>query len=119
MAFVLKQSDTYTWPVSFEIPVDGGRHERHSFDGEFKRLPQSKVAPMVSELNKLDDGEDLDRITELAVEILVGWTGITDDAGEQVPFSQKALQQLLEVPLLGAAVLRAYFDSLKGAKRKN
>jgi len=50
---------------------------------------------------------------------LVGWSGITDDVGEQVPFSQKALQQLLEVPLLGAAVLRAYFDSLKGAKRKN
>jgi hypothetical protein len=119
MAFVLTQSDTYTWPVSFEIPVDGGRHERQNFDGEFKRLPQSKVAPMVSELNKLDDGEDLDRITELAVEILVGWSGVTDGAGEAVPFSQKALRQLLEIPLLGAAVLRAYFDSLKGAKRKN
>ena len=26
MAFVLKQSDTYSWPVTFDVPVDGGRH---------------------------------------------------------------------------------------------
>ena len=52
MAFVLKQSDSYTWPVTFDIPVDGGRHERQTFDGEFKRLPQSKIGPMVAELQK-------------------------------------------------------------------
>lgn len=119
MAFVLKQSDTYSWPVSFDIPVDGGRHERQTFDGEFKRLPQSKVGPMVAELNRLDDLGDLDRIGELAADVLVGWSGITDDNGKEVPFSQKALEQLLEVPMLAVMVLKAYLDSLKGAKRKN
>lgn len=119
MAFVLKQSDTYSWPVTFDVPVDGGRHERQTFDGEFKRLPQSKVGPMVAELNRLDDGADMERITELASEVLVGWSGVTDDSGKEIPFSQKALEQLLEVPLLAASVLRSYFDSIKGAKRKN
>ena len=119
MSFVLKQSDTYSWPVSFDIPVDGGRHERHTFDGEFKRLPQSRVAPMVAELDRLDAAGDLDRLTEMAAEVLVGWAGITDDTGKEVPFSQKALEQLLEVPMLAVAILRSYFDSLKGAKRKN
>jgi len=119
MAFVLKQSDTYSWPVTFDVPVDGGRHERQTFDGEFKRLPQSKVGPMVAELNALEDGGEMERITELACEVLVGWSGVTDDSGKDIPFSQKALEQLLEVPLLAAAVLRSYFDSLKGAKRKN
>ena len=38
MAFVLKQSDTYVWPVTFDIPVDGGRHEKQTFDGERRRL---------------------------------------------------------------------------------
>jgi hypothetical protein len=119
MSFVLKQSDTYSWPVSFDIPVDGGRHERQTFDGEFKRLPQSRVAPMVAELDRLDAAGDLDRLTEMAGEVLVGWSGITDDTGKDVPFSQKALEQLLEVPMLAVAILRSYFDSLKGAKRKN
>jgi hypothetical protein len=119
VAFVLKQSDTYTWPVAFDVPVDGGRHERQTFDGEFKRLPQSKVGPMVAELQRLEDLGDLDRITEIASGVLVGWSGINDDAGKEIPFSQKALDQLLEVPFLAVAVLKAYMDSLKGAKRKN
>jgi len=119
MAFVLKQSDTYTWPVSFDVPVDGGRHERQTFDGEFKRLPQSKVGPLVAELQRLEDLGDLDRITEMASEVLVGWSGISDDAGKEIPFSQKALAQLLEVPLLSVAILKSYMDSIKGAKRKN
>lgn len=119
MAFVLKQSDTYSWPVTVEIPIDGGRFDKHSFDAEFKRLPQSKVAPMVAELDRLDGASDLERLTEMAGEILVGWSGITDDAGKEVPFSQKSLEQLLEIPMLAVAILRSYFDSIKGAKRKN
>ena len=114
MAFVLKQSDTYTWPVSFEIPVDGGRHERHSFDGEFKRLPQSRIR----EIGKLiEDGEILDGA--VAAEVLVGWVGVTDADGKEIPFSQKALEQLLDFPLLATAIVMGYFASLQGAKRKN
>ena len=119
MAFVLKQSSSYSWPVSFDVPVDGGRHEKQTFDGEFKRLPQSKIGPMVAELGKLEDLGELDRITEIASDVLIGWSGINDDDGKEMPFSQKALEQLLEVPFLAVAVLKAYVDSIKGAKRKN
>ena len=74
---------------------------------------------MIAELSKLEELGDLDRITEIAGEILVGWSGVTADDGKDIPFSQKALQQLLEVPFLAVAVMKAYVDSLKGAKRKN
>lgn len=114
MAFVLKQSDTYSWPVTFEVPTDGGRHERQTFDGEFKRLPQSRIREM-GKLIETNDTTDM----EVASEVLVGWSGITDDQGQDVPFSQKALEQLLEVPLLATQVVAAYFQSLSGAKRKN
>jgi hypothetical protein len=119
MAFVLKQSDTYIWPVTFDLPVDGGRHEKQTFDGEFKRLPQSKIGPMVAEMMKLEDLGDLDRLNEIAAEVLVGWSGVTGDDGKEIPYSQKALEQLLEVPFLAVAVLKAYMDSIKGAKRKS
>jgi hypothetical protein len=119
MSFVLKQSDTYTWPVAFDVPVDGGRHERQTFDGQFKRLPQSKVGPMLAELARLEDLGDLERMNELATDLIVGWSGVTDDAGKEIPFSQKALAQMLEVPFLAVAVLKAYMDSIKGARRKN
>jgi hypothetical protein len=111
--FVLKQSDSYSWPVSFEVPVDGGRHERQTFDGIFKRLPQSRIR----EIGKLvDEGEILD--SSMATEVLVGWSGVTDADGKEIPFSQKALAQLLDVPLLATAIVVAYFASLQGAKKK-
>lgn len=119
MSFVLKQSDAYSWPVSFDVPTDGGRHERQTFDGEFKRLPQSRVGPMVAELQQIEDLTDLERITEIAKEILIGWSGIVDNEGKEIPYSEKALVQLLEVPLLAVSIIKSYMDSIKGAKRKN
>ena len=119
MSFVLKQTDTYSWPVAFDVPVDGGRHERQTFDGVFKRLPQSKIGPLVAELQRIEDLGDLERVTEMASDVLVGWSGVTADVGKEIPFSQKALGQLLDVPLLAVSVIKAYMDSIKGAKRKN
>jgi len=114
VAFVLKQSDSYSWPVTFDIPVDGGRHERQTFDGEFKRLSQSRITE-IGEQIKAEEITD----SALAAEVLIGWSGVTDDSGKDVPFSQSALQQLLDVPMLAAAITLAYFESLQGAKRKN
>jgi hypothetical protein len=114
MAFVLKQSDTYSWPVAFDIPVDGGRHQRVTFDGVFKRVSQSRMREIGQMIQE-------DQLTEadLVSEILVGWSGITDDDGKDLPFSQKALAQLLDVPMLAAAIATTYLESHQGAKRKN
>ena len=114
MAFILKQSDTYTWPVAFDVPVDGGRHQRQSFDGEFIRLNQSRIREIGQQI---EAGEVTD--AELATEVLVGWSGITDDDGKDVPFSNGALERLLDVPMLATAIVTASFGSLQGAKRKN
>lgn len=114
MAFVLKQSDSYSWPVTFDVPVDGGRHERQTFDGEFKRLPQSRIREIGQQI---ESGDVTD--AQIAGEVLVGWSGVMDDQGKEVPFSQKALEQMLDLPMLATSVVMAYFNSLQGAKRKN
>jgi len=41
------------------------------------------------------------------------------DDGKEIPYSEKALSQLLEVPLLAVSIVKSYMDSIKGAKRKN
>ena len=123
MAFVLKQSATYTWPITLVLPVDGGRREKHTFDGEFRRLPQTRINEIIrlarlQERGKLADDEEL-QDQDAAKEILVGWSGITDDDGKEVPFSEAALGQLLEIPTVAGQVVRTWFDSLEVAKRKN
>jgi hypothetical protein len=122
MAFVLKQSASYTWPVPLLIPVDGGRREKHSFDAEFKRLPQSRINEIIKlaralELGRADE-ESLDDKTA-AKEILIGWAGITDDSGKDVPFSEAALDQLLEIPTIAGQIIRAWFNSMEVAKKGN
>ena len=114
MAFVLKQTDTYTWPVTVEIPVDGGRFDKQTFDAEFKRLSQDRNNTILEDA-RVGNTSDVD----VCAEILVGWSGVNDGDGKEVPFSEATKAMLMDVPQVAAAVVTAYFTSLQGAKRKN
>lgn len=126
VAFVLKQSDSYTWPVSIKLPANGGKRERQTFDAEFKRLAQSRINEIQREVQQRvkanEKGEDTgEGISDqsIADEILVGWDGIVDGDGEPVPFSNAVKAQLLDVPMMAGALVSAYFESLVEQKRKN
>lgn len=126
MSFVLTQSSSYFWPVSFDIPVDGGRHEKQTFDAELKRLAQTRIIEIqeavqkrLSAIQRDEETDDMITDGEIANEILIGWDGINDEKGAPVPFSEKTKAQLLDVPTVTAAIVTAYFSSLQGAKRKN
>lgn len=126
MAFVLKQSATYKWPVSFRVPTDGGKYERQSFDAEFNRLPQSRINEIQTEvqarIKAAEKGEaaegDISDIS-IADEVLAGWDGIVDDEGEEVPCSKASKAELLNVPGLAGSIIEAYFESIAGKKTKN
>ena len=112
--FVISQSSSYKWPVSVEFPVDGGKTEKQTFDGEFKRLSQSRI----DEVRKAVT-DDLITEREFAKEVLVGWSGIVDSESGEVPFSERARDDLLNVPMVSNAVVMAVMNSLSGVKRKN
>jgi hypothetical protein len=113
MAFVLKQSDNYSWPVTVEIPIDGGRFEKHTFDAQFKRLSQTRIEEIMSEAIS---GEMKD--VAVATDILTGWTGITGD-GEPIPYSEKGKADLLDMPLVASSIVKSWMESLAGARKKN
>lgn len=126
MAFVLKQSTSYSWPVSFKLPIDGGKFEKQTFDAEFKRLPQSRINEIQIEVQaRIKATERNESITDaisdqsIAEELLVGWSGVVDDDGDEVPFSEVNKQLLLAIATVASAVILAYFDSLTGVKTKN
>lgn len=126
MAFVLNQSQSYSWPVSIQLPADGGKREKSSFDALFKRLPQSRINEIQQlaqqRIKAAERGEELDNgVTDqtIAAEILVGWAGILDADGDDVPYSEAVKAQLLDVPMMAGALIEAYFTSLVELKRKN
>ena len=126
MAFVLNQSQSYSWPVSIQLPADGGKRQKSSFDALFKRLPQSRINEIQQlaqqRIKAAERGEELDNgVTDqtIAAEILVGWAGILDADGDDVPYSEAVKAQLLYVPMMAGALIEAYFTSLVELKRKN
>jgi hypothetical protein len=126
VAFVLNQSQSYSWPVSIQLPADGGKREKSSFDALFKRLPQSRINEIQQlaqqRIKAAERGEELDNgVTDqsIAAEILVGWSGILDADGDDVPYSEAIKAQLLDVPMMAGALIEAYFTSLVELKRKN
>jgi len=126
VAFVLKQSDSYSWPVSIKLPADGGKRERQTFDAEFKRLPQSRINEIQELVQKQIKATERGEATaseisdqSIADEILVGWDGIVDGEGEPVPYSKASKAMLLDVPMMAGALISVYFESLVEQKRKN
>ena len=112
--FVLSQSETYNWPVPVEFPVDGGRFEKQTFDAEFRRLTQPRIREIWDAIQTGEIDDD-----GLCAEVLVGWTGIKDADGSDVPFSETAKANLLKMPLVSGAIVSAWLDSLAKGKRKN
>ncbi len=129
MAFVLTQKATYSWLVSFDMPIDGTRFRRETFEAVFKRLPQSRVEEIMAAEQEVRLAAErgvgdlktlLPVIRAHAAEVMAGWSGIKDvDGGEDLPFTEANLQELLEVPMMASAILQAYGESLQKAKAKN
>ena len=108
------------------MPTDGGKYEKQSFDAEFKRLPQSRINEIQSEvqarLKAAEKGESSEgEISDISIadEVLAGWEGIVDDEGDEIPYSATSKAQLLNVPMMAGAIIESYFDSVVGKKTKN
>lgn len=112
--FNLALSETYSWPVDLRVAMDGGKWESRKFDLRFRRLSQSRLDQVFEEA----DAQAL-RVDALLREIIVGWSGIVDEAGDALPFSQAALDALLDLPGARRAIADAWRASLREGARGN
>lgn len=110
--FVLKKSYTYFWPVNVEIPKDGGKFEKFSFEAQFKQLPQSRIKEVFGDSSEVKD-------VDFCKESMVGWKGVKDENGEDVPFSISSLEEMLEMPSVAKNIVSAFVESIAGSKIKN
>jgi hypothetical protein len=109
MTFVLKAPSSYKWPVEYHTPADGGQRVKQTFDAEFLPLSPKDAAERLVNLND----------AEAAAVVLIGWKGITDAKGSEVPFSEEAKEKLLAIPMMGSCLMTAYNESLRGVIRGN
>jgi hypothetical protein len=108
MAFVRKKVKVFSWPVNIEEPSDGGTFDTVTFDAKFKRVGRK-------EFQKLGEKGELD----LLKVIMVGWEGIQDEDGKELPFSIEAMRDLSDDPYWIRGVLKAYTETFEGARQGN
>jgi len=123
--FILKKEATFTHPIVFYTPSDGGTQKEETFDAVFKIIPQSRINEIREQADKkqkeldegITNGENISDVL-IADEILVGWDGITDGEKE-IPYSKATKKQILEFPMLANRLVEIYFAELTKQKTKN
>tara|TARA_Y100001937_G_C7102250_1_gene323108 strand:+ start:952 stop:1326 length:375 start_codon:yes stop_codon:yes gene_type:complete len=123
--FILKKEATFTHPIVFYTPSDGGTRTKNEFDAVFKIIPQSRINEIATQAQKkqkeLEDGiMDGINISDslIADEILIGWDGITD-GDKEVPYTPGTKKQLLDIPMLANTLVTEYLNVVAQQKTKN
>jgi len=94
--------------------------EKQTFDAQFKRLPQTRINEIQDQVRAKQSDPTVE-ITDQSVadEVLVGWANVLDEDGEEVLFTAKAKDELLDIPAVASGIVVAYFESVTGNKAKN
>ncbi|MFN3303042.1 MAG: phage tail assembly chaperone [Roseateles sp.] len=110
-AFVLGAAlPQFTWTV--RVPVPGNDDYAHA------ELPLTFQAVDQPELDELQNGGKLQ--ADIVRRVVVGWPGLKDAHGSDVPFSPEALEKLMAAPMVRVAIVATYFAAMTGtAARKN
>lgn len=100
--------------IEVREPLDGAAFKSHRVRVTFEILNKAEALEIV----KQEDAPLLRRV-------VVGWGdesgrgGFDDESGAPIPFSAEALEQVVEIPWIAAALVRGYFDAANGGKLGN
>lgn len=112
MVFKVARRRKVEWPVTVNIPQDGGKTTKATFTATFEVLEQQQIDDIVM-------GRGADQ-TDLLEAALVGWGGVADESGNEIAFSPEAKKALLEITYVRAALFAAHAQLHRGeAARKN
>lgn len=111
MTFVRKKNKTFKWPVLVREPseTDAGLYEENEFIAVFKRLKVSEYQ------NAADNKSEF----EMLKMMLVGWENMKEEDGQDIPFNNQNLKDMMEDAYWLRAVSDAYTKSLMDEKVKN
>lgn len=110
MSFKIKGSNTVKWPVTVNVPQDGGTFKTQKFTGYIELIDYDAFQETL-------ESDDSDAALMLAV--LKGWENVQDESGAEAEFTQQVAEQLSKIPYFRLGVIRAYRDAVQGGAAKN
>lgn len=114
--FKLATKPTYKRIISVNVPLDMGKSEKQTFNMEFRRLSVTETKELVEEAQSAGVSDE-DMIKRYAV----GWDGIKDEDGNDLDFTAKNLEELMDIPYVRKAIMQAFVEDVFGKEsvRKN
>ena len=111
MTFIRKKKKTFKWPVIVREPseTDAGVYDESEFIGIFRRLK-------ISEYEKATENKSEFQMLKL---MLVGWENMKEENGDDIPFNNQNLKDMMEDAYWLRAVSESYTKSLIDEKVKN
>lgn len=104
--FKIGQTDRFTYPVSVEVVGDNGKRSSYSFDAVFKRLSNDEFVE-VSRSAKMGDLPDIDLVRD----VLIGWKGIQDEDGNDMPFTEANRDLVLNIWPVTPSIVTAFLEA--------
>ena len=108
MAFKLALTPTYKVKIIVDIPNERGKFDQSDFMAEFLRCDFDR-------LNNLQEKS----IAEVMHEMLIGWSGLVDSAGNELPYNEANKTALLKIPQALQALGHHYWSTIFKAREKN
>lgn len=103
-----KEGAPLRWPVQVVEPADMGLVKKSDFTAQFVMISRSEFERLSNTTDK-----------ELMKVVLVGWTGVQDQDGNELPFNDENRDLLADMPPVINALARAYLSFMAGAPAKN
>ena len=108
MPLVFKKVTEYDWEVTVQSP-EKGKFKKEIFTAKFKNIGRKAFAKLVEE----EDDENFVK------SVLVGWSGIKDDNGNEIPFNDENFELITDNHFIVKGIIEAFGESMKGASEKN
>ena len=104
MPFKFKKVDEVTWPVTADIPQDGGKTEKHEFFCRFKYVTRS----------------EFNRIQALGDEVLMRTVVVgIGESKDDIDTDEGTIKEVTEMAYYQSAIYQAFLKVLVGAEAKN
>ena len=107
MALVFKKVTEYDWEVTVQSP-EKSKFKKETFTAKFKNVGRKAFSELI------ESGDE-----NFVRSVLVGWSGIKDDAGNDLEFNEDNFEALLDNQYIVLGIIKAYGESVQGASEKN
>lgn len=123
--FKIARSNVILWPVTINLPVDGGKTQEVKVKVKFKRMPEDDYMALV-EKHRGPEGEPAASAIQFNVgmlsELVADWPDLADEEGQPLEYAPEHLERMLRGEdglYISNGLFDAYNEIRFGARKKN